>query len=185
MRLQLKVVRRPNTDAIHKILVDAIAKTYDGIGKTTERSLREPVDNWRVGPSFYYKVDVDEKRWKFSMFHRSQTDGGARYDWVRKGTGLYGPKGSKYPIRPVKASVLRFRVPSRPKTFAPGQTPTTAGPGGIIFTGEVNHPGIKPRNKTKGFPAWVYKTRFKDKSNIAGFFQRTKRAGKAALRSIK
>jgi hypothetical protein len=49
----------------------------------------------------------------------------ARYQ--EQGTGLYGPAGRMYEIRPVRANVLRF----------------PAG-GGLVFTKLVNHPGVKP-----------------------------------------
>jgi hypothetical protein len=54
----------------------------------------------------------------------------ARY--VSEGTGQYGPRGSSYVIRPVRARALRFVVGGR-----------------VVYAKQVLHPGIKPNDFLK------------------------------------
>ena len=77
------------------------------------------------------------------------------YGFVDKGTGLWGPKRSKYPIRPKRPGYpLRFQSGYRAKT-----TPGVIGSGGggpfgpTVRAWEVMHPGIK----TRGFTALIYR----------------------------
>lgn len=49
--------------------------------------------------------------------------------YQEKGTGLYGPRGAKYPIRARRAKTLRFRNAS----------------GELVFRRSVMHPGVRPR----------------------------------------
>lgn len=175
-KLKIRVVKAPDTDAIHKRLVNAVAAEFAAIGKDTERVLDKAVDNWDEKPTFYHTVDTLRTLWKFSQLHRAQTEGGKRYNWVRLGT-------KPHPITPRQASVLRFHVPNQPKTLAPGQS-LPGGPGGIVFTMEVKeHPGIEPRNESENFPGDVLTRLFRNKGAANGFVQRTYRAGRKALRS--
>jgi len=78
--------------------------------------------------------------------------------------------------------MLRFRVPNSPKTLAPSQS-LPGGPEGIVFSKQVMHPGIKPRNESENFPGDVFTRLFRNKGAQNGFVQRAYRAGRKALRS--
>lgn len=53
----------------------------------------------------------------------------AKYAWAQdQGSGLYGPKRSKYVIRPKRAKALRF----------------IGRDGNVVFAKRVEHPGVKP-----------------------------------------
>lgn len=49
--------------------------------------------------------------------------------YVTQGTGIYGRRGSSYPIRPRFARALRFVVGGR-----------------VVYAKQVTHPGIKPND---------------------------------------
>jgi len=77
--------------------------------------------------------------------------------WVSFGTGLYGPKRSKYPIKPKRAKTLHFRTGYQPRT-SPGGSGRYGGPGkatgDYVRTKEVEHPGIKARLFEKAIARW-------------------------------
>lgn len=175
--IKIKIVKRPDTDAIHRKMVAAVAREYAAMGRETKDQLEEPVNDWQVGPSIYYQVGVDTHRWRLGMYHRSRMTGGMRYNWVRLGT-------RPHPIRAVRATTLRFRMPHSPRTLAPGQTRPTGTPR-TVYAPEVMHPGIQPRNEARNFPGYVYRHWFKNRAFGDTFFRRTERAVKDALRSMR
>jgi hypothetical protein len=175
--IKLKIVKRPDTDAIHRKLIAAVAREYAGIGRDEKARLEEPVTDWQVGPSIYYKISVNMTRWRLSMYHRSRTTGGQRYNWVRLGT-------RPHVIRPVRATRLRFRVPHAPRTLAPTQR-MPSGQVRTVYANVANHPGIRPRNRTRGFPRYEYEKYYANISRADSFYKRTARAGRVALRAIR
>ena len=187
MRLEIDVVKTPDIRAIQQRFYAAISREMEEIGKDTEGRLGKRVRNWTEKPTFYWRSLVTPgAKWLFEMRHKSGTEGGKRYNWVRLGTGLHGPKRAAYPIYPVNARVLRFTTPHSPKTLAPGQS-RPGGPKTVVFTTKVDkpgmtHPGIKPRNDTPGFPGNIRTEYFVNTVRPNSFFQRIRRAGRRGLR---
>ena len=82
-----------------------------------------------------------------------------KWKWLTEGTGLYGPKHKKYPIRPKKpGGVLAFPSLYKPRT-RPGAGGQYKGPGKssgpTVFTEEVMHPGIEPRPFPEVIARWA------------------------------
>ena len=80
------------------------------------------------------------------------------WQWVSRGTGLYGPKKRKYPIRPKKkGGVLAFPESYTPKTTVrgPGYKGSGKSSGPTIFAKEVMHPGIKGRHFEEAWGRWA------------------------------
>jgi hypothetical protein len=103
-----------------------------------------------------------------------------KWEWVSRGTGLYGPKHKKYKIRPKRqrrfaagapegrGGQFRKRAKSLafPSAYAPHtkpRGPSYGGPGkssgDMVFAAEVNHPGIKPRHFEEAITRWVRQTK--------------------------
>jgi len=86
--------------------------------------------------------------------------------FLDEGTGLWGPKGAKYPIKPKKkGGKLRFssgyKAGSKPNTVT---TSASKSFGETIYSDGVMHPGIQPRNWTKlRIAKW--------KKKLPGYFQ--------------
>lgn len=73
------------------------------------------------------------------------------FNIIDKGSGLWGPKGKKYPIRPKKpGGVLSFTSGYKAGS-KPNRVTTTASSrsGDKVVVKEVMHPGIEPRNWIK------------------------------------
>jgi len=186
MGFKFKVVKAPDTRAIHAALLAGIEDVWiKWIAKYPEGTLKKTVNNWRDPPEFYHKVSVKPGKWYYGQYHRGRTTGGQKYNWVRNGTGLHGPRHAAYPIFPVSGKVLRFTTPHAPKSLAPGQS-MPSGPRQTVFTTKVNrpgmtHPGIEPRNESKGFPVWVRREFIENTSRVSSFLRITRAAGRRAL----
>lgn len=77
--------------------------------------------------------------------------------WLSFGTGLYGPRKSKYPIRAKRKKALYFRTGYQPKT-SPGGSGRYRGPGAAtgdyVMAKQVMHPGVKARLFEKAIARW-------------------------------
>lgn len=186
MGLRIEVVKKPSGKAIYEAMLRSVQAEWHKMDRDTDKELNRPVSDWRPPPEYYAQISVRPGKWRYGKYHRSQKVGGQRYNWVRLGTGLHGPKRQAYAIFPKQAGVLRFTTPHSPKTLAPGQS-MPSGPKTTVFTMKVNqpgqtHPGIKPRNDTKGFPGEVYNRLFRNTQRNNSFLQRTR---KACLKSFR
>jgi len=82
-----------------------------------------------------------------------------KWIWLTQGTGLYGPKHAKYPIKPKKkGGVLAFPSVYTPRTRA-GAGGQYKGPGtssgDTVVVKSVMHPGIRPRPFHKVIARWA------------------------------
>lgn len=157
MRILLRRVRgrakHPNWTGIAK----EAERTLDAVVKP--RLLKYPakiVANWEHKPDFKARKKVTRQAISVYVF-----PAGPNKDiwvWVSRGTGLYGPKKSKYPIEPKKkGGVLAFPSVYTPKTKPRG--PSYGGPGKssgpTIFAKSVMHPGIKGRHFEEAWARWA------------------------------
>jgi hypothetical protein len=79
------------------------------------------------------------------------------YVWVSKGTGLYGPRHSTYKI-PKGPGFLAFPSMFKPKT-TPGSLFSGSGFSGgptVFVSGQIDHPGIEPREFDKTVSLYVF-----------------------------
>ncbi len=128
------------------------------------------VADWKDKPKFKTRKVVKPNRFMVYMWPIGEY--ADRWKWISRGTGLYGPKHKKYPIRPKvrrrgpggrfrkAAAALRFREDYDPRT-RPGckyKGPGSAS-GDYVFRKLVMHPGIKPRNFEKCIASWYKKTK--------------------------
>lgn len=186
MNLKIKVLRVPDVTAIQKRMLAEIADVWEKwVGRYPEKVLKGRVNDWKDPPDFYHKISVKPGKWYYRQYHHSGSSGGQKYGWVKDGTGLHGSRHAAYPIYPVSASVLRFGTPHSPKTLAPGQS-RPSGPRQIVFTKKVDqpgmtHPGIEPRNETKGFPVWVRREYIENTRKRHSLLHITHLAGRRAL----
>ena len=108
-----------------------------------ERDLESSTQTWKHDVTFHVKTLVQGS-------HVIGTVG--TYDrvfgFVDEGTGLWGPKRAKYPIRPKRpGGVLVFQAGYRAKTI-PGRIRSVSGGsfGETVYSRGVMHPGIQPRH---------------------------------------
>jgi len=140
---------------------------WSGIAKEVERTLdtvvkprlldypRRIVASWQHQPEFKAMKKVTRADIRIYVY----PTGPHKDIWiyVSRGTGLYGPKKSKYPIEPKKkGGVLAFPSVYVPKTTVRG--PGYKGPGKssgpTIFAKHVMHPGIKGRRFEEAWARW-------------------------------
>jgi len=188
MSVKIKAVRAPDIYAIQKRMLAAIGQAWEDWGtRVSEKSMKIAVSQWTEKPDYYHKSAVKPGRWTYRQYHRSQTVGGQRYNWVRNGTGLHGARHMAYPIYPkTPGGVLRFGTPHSPKSLAPGQS-RPSGPRTVVFTTKVDrpgvtHPGIKPRNATKNFPHWVRDRYVKNTRRALSLLRVTQAAARRSFR---
>ena len=187
MSVKIKVVRAPDIYAIQKRMIADIGQAWEDWGsRVSEKSMKIAVSQWTEKPDYYHKSDVKPGKWYYRQYHRSQTVGGQRYNWVRNGTGLHGPQHAAYPIYPSPGKTLRFMSPHSPKSLAPGQS-RPSGPRTVVFTTKVDrpgvtHPGIKPRNATQNFPHWVRDHYVKDTRSALSLLRVTQAAARRSFR---
>jgi len=148
--------KHPNWSGIATEIEKAMAGP---VAKRLPEYAKDAVSDWDHKVAF----PADVKRGADEIRVQSYPDG-ANADiwiWMVLGTGLYGPKHRKYPIRPKKAKSLAF-----PSAYAPHTTPaggihgpgTSSGP--TVFADEVMHPGIQKRplvtNWAEQVSTWFY-----------------------------
>jgi len=156
MQVEFKPVGKPKApkwSAIYDEMVKALEKQTGPMLKDYHERVVAPWTGEKPG----WKVEVIHGR-GFVAVHVTPTGGKGKDKWLwLRGTGLYGPEGKKYPIRPKKAKALRFPTAYMPRT-KPGAGGQYQGPGKAtgpaVTTQEVMHPGIKPRMLPKAIARW-------------------------------
>jgi hypothetical protein len=147
--------------------------------------LEGDVAEWTVKPQFWCKYAVGWDKWwvKFGVDKRTKI--GRIYEWVNEGTATY-VGGDPYPIVPVNAQVLAFKIPHYPKTL-----PGFAGVGPFVVldqgtveqtdvrTKKVMHRGIRPRYFTKSL-----KRELSERGRVGGFRSVTDAAVKRGFRKL-
>lgn len=114
----------------------------------------EAVSDWQNKPSFSTTFTADSA----DMFDVLIVPSGGMKDvwkFIDLGTGLYGPKHSKYLILPkTPGGLLKFRTGYSPRTapIALSQVGSGEASGSWVSTPQVIHPGIKAR---KFFETWL------------------------------
>ena len=177
MAVAMKLIRRPRTRVTTRAVRKEIKAAYNVVGDDIVRDLNALLTGWSTKPKFQKKVFISPRQWRLEIRVDRRTRGGKRFTWSDKGTGLYGPKKARYPIRPKRAKALRFRVPHRPKTLAPGQA-MPSGQAKTVVTQLVMHPGIRPRK----FTARTVK-KYSNRMNRKGFYRRTENAARRGFRA--
>lgn len=133
-------------------------KVFLSEARYAAKDMKTDMDSITVGgwsSPLRFKANVEDKGngdIYLGAYQNKKTNKRAQiFDWVDKGTGLWGPKKKKYKIRPKKkGGVLAFKTP-----YTAGSVPnsTTTAPARVgsnqVFAAEVTHPGIKSRNWTK------------------------------------
>jgi hypothetical protein len=118
---------------------------------------------WQHDVEFVAETDLE---WG-DMFALTFGTGDRIWNWLDKGTGLWGPRKAKYPIRPRRPGYpLRFRTGyvarTKPNSFQARLSGGGQATGPEARAMHVMHPGIKSRNWT---PMLVDKT-------VEWFFER-------------
>lgn len=176
----MKLIRRPRTRVTTRAVRKEIKAAYNVVGNDVIRDLNAMIAGWSTKPKFQKKVFISAKRggqWRLEIRVDRRTRGGKRFTWVDQGTGLYGRRKRRYPIRPKRKKALSFRVPHRPKTLAPGQA-MPSGQAKTVVTQLVMHPGIRPRK----FTARTVK-KYSNRMNRKGFYRRTENAARRGFRA--
>jgi hypothetical protein len=144
--------KHPNWTGIAK----EAERTLDAVVKPRLLSYAERiVANWEHKPEFKARKVVTRGAIAVDVW---PTGPNKKYwVWVSRGTGLYGPKHRKYPIKPRKpGGVLAFPSVYTPKTRPRG--PSYGGPGTssgpTVFAMHVEHPGTKPRHFEEAWARW-------------------------------
>lgn len=120
--------------------------TSVGYGNDVMAYYRKVVATWREKPRFdiQAKVTPDE----ISVFVIAAGLFAQRWEWLDKGTGLYGPFKAPYLIEPKGDYPLRFQSGHNAKTAPGGKYNQGDGRrfGDWVSTYAVLHPGIEPRD---------------------------------------
>lgn len=144
-----------------------IGRTFKArIGPDIRRLLNRIVSRWKNRPSF--EIKFIRTKAAYGVWVRAKGKNAKIWNWVNRGTGLYGPRKRKYKIKPKKRATgrrkrttLAFQTGYKPKTSPGGHY---KGPGKAtgpwVFPGEVMHPGIKPRKLEQHVARW-YRKRFR------------------------
>lgn len=124
----------------------AVRRVMGQVGHKVSRKASEYLSKvtrtWSKKPRFDIKSDITPNSFSVGV----STDD-AVFHWLNEGTGLYGPKARKYPIRPKRPGYpLKFQAGYRAKT-SPGWIGSRAGGayGETVRAMEVWHPGVKSR----------------------------------------
>lgn len=115
------------------------------IGREGLREFRRTTATWKHKPEFVEEIEVTADEMTVLLGTDDEI-----YGYLDRGTGLYGPSASMYPIVPKR--------PGYPLKFASGYTAKTTpgvigshagGPfGDVVRTMAVMHPGIRARDFT-------------------------------------
>ena len=183
MPVLMQLERWPRTRKTPQLIRDELKRSYRTImWPAIERDFKQVVTGWKDKPTFYYKMSVSGRLYRFEVKVDARTTGGKHFVWVDKGTAAHGdPHGSpKYLIEAKKAPFLVFTTPYQPKTVPQdGLYYDPSGPTMHHKRKKLMHPGIKPRN----FSETILK-KYKDRSNSQGFYLVTKNAYRRAFRRI-
>ena len=140
-------------------LVTILDKWIPELGSTLKTSIRPMVQarfrrrirNWQHRISFSSKY---ERRGRvvlgaIHIFPAQPQEAVNIWRWVSRGTGLWGPRSKKYPIRAKRAPYLKFRGHYIPHTSPSGGYGLPGGgrkSGPLRIEKEVMHPGIESRH---------------------------------------
>lgn len=146
------MIRRFRGDSMARLAIrqsnavrEAIRDEVKLIGDEVAEYFSDVVSDWDTKPKFSVRVTVNDK--KIALNVVAVGAGADRWRWISRGTGQWGPKRAKYPIRPKGDYPLRFRGGYSAKTAAVAQHNVGDGSrsGDWTSTYEVMHPGIEPR----------------------------------------
>ena len=138
LRIAAKVLRIGFPRAVRR----AMGHVGDKTARTANDYLSKVTRTWSKKPIF--KITQDIRADSFSVAVSTDDE---VFHWLDKGTGLYGPKGRRYPIRPKRPGYpLKFRAGYKAKT-SPGWIGSRVGGayGETVRAMEVWHPGVKAR----------------------------------------
>jgi len=134
---QRRAVRRQLEKTLGKKVRDQLIEYFEDV-----------VSDWRGKPRFRGTIGLRPDNIMLTVAPVVKEKMGKVFNWIDLGTGLYGPSGQRYPIRPKTAKMLRFRpfYLSRTKPIARAHVGPGIAIGKPVFAKEVMHPGIKPRH---------------------------------------
>lgn len=138
-RIRIEPIKpQPGRGKARAVYNRVLRDTLEREAKDVKKDLDKTVKTWRNKPTFTIKVARGKSRLGVTVTTNDKV-----YSYVDQGT-------KPHPIRPKKASVLRFRTGYVAKT-KPGRLISRGGgaKGETVFAKEVLHPGSKPRNFTK------------------------------------
>jgi len=183
----LKLVRKLRTKTYTRNILQSVREEYVKLANDVVDELLNDIQGWKEKPRFTYYVAVSSNLWLVEIKMDARASISQIYRWVDQGTGLSGPRHSAYPIYPVQAKVLHFKVPHYPQTLPTGPVigpRIVLGHGssyqGDVFTYKVTHPGITPRHFVK-----TITDKLKNRAWSGGFKARTDKAVKAGIRRSK
>lgn len=183
MPVIMKLERWPRTRKTPELIREELRASYTRLmWPAIEKDFKEVVTGWRDMPTFYNRISVSGRLYRFEVKVDARTTGGKHFVWVDKGTAAHGdPQGSpKYVIAAKRAPYLVFTTPYQPKTIPEdGLYYDPAEPTTWHKRKTVMHPGIKPRRFSERILA-----KYKDRSNPQGFYLVTKNAYRRAFRRI-
>ncbi len=120
-------------------------------GQEYKKEYRKWTSTWQSKPRYKVTIKRDVRKGMITGVVSPTADEGLLriMHWLNVGTGLHGPRGSRYPIRPKEPGYpLRFRQTYTPAT-QPGVIQSVGKAsysGGLVQAWEVMHPGIRARN---------------------------------------
>ena len=129
-------------------IMPAMSKGMAEGGEILKKAAEGVTSNWSDPPKFEVHVKLGSSPKQGIICWVTTED--ERYNWLDRGTGLWGPKHREYPISAKPGHVLAFPSVFEPKT-RPNSLRAGAGSSGgpTVFRQTVMHPGIEPRNFTK------------------------------------
>ncbi len=183
MPVIMELKRVPRTRPMYRAMVDEVRKEYEHLADDIIDDLYQMLGTWVNKPKVKKRIVVGRKRWAISLRVDGRTKSGQIFNYVDKGTGLWGKRHREYPIRPVHAKALAFTVPYNPKTLPPSyvtrlsRNVRAAGVPERVVTQFVLHTGIRPRRFTERL-----KRKYGNRKESKGFYRRTENAARRGLR---
>jgi hypothetical protein len=125
------------------------------IGREALLKFRQTVSTWDHKPAFEEIIDVGADEVTVLVGTDDKI-----YGYLDRGTGLYGPRGAKYPIVPKQPGYpLKFMSGYQAKTVSAAAVGARGGSsfvgaraggpfGEVVRAQAVMHPGVKPRDFT-------------------------------------